>query len=89
MGNVDNTRHYRIDKSRMLDNVLGMSRQVGDAWNMAEGLRLVHGEKDGPVVICGMGGSAIGGLLLRDLIGRDAPVPIMLERGYTLSLIHI
>ena len=36
------------------------------------------------VVVCGMGGSAIGGDLVRGLVEGDAPVPFLVNRGYTL-----
>ncbi|MEM1114860.1 MAG: bifunctional phosphoglucose/phosphomannose isomerase [Bacteroidota bacterium] len=36
------------------------------------------------VVICGMGGSAIGGDLLRTLVEPTASVPVVVNRGYSL-----
>ncbi|GAB5535660.1 MAG: bifunctional phosphoglucose/phosphomannose isomerase [Rubricoccaceae bacterium] len=36
------------------------------------------------VVVCGMGGSAIGGDLVRTLVERESPVPFLVNRGYTL-----
>ena len=36
------------------------------------------------VVVCGMGGSAIGGDIVRALAETDAPVPFVVNRGYTL-----
>ena len=36
------------------------------------------------VVICGMGGSAIGGDLVRALVEPTSPLPVVVNRGYTL-----
>ena len=36
------------------------------------------------VVVCGMGGSAIGGDLVRTLVETESPVPFVVNRGYTL-----
>ena len=36
------------------------------------------------VVVCGMGGSAIGGDLVRTLVEAESPVPFLVNRGYTL-----
>lgn len=36
------------------------------------------------VVVCGMGGSAIGGDLVRTLAEPDSPVPVLVNRGYSL-----
>lgn len=36
------------------------------------------------VVVCGMGGSAIGGDLVRTLVEPSSPLPFVVNRGYTL-----
>ena len=36
------------------------------------------------IVVCGMGGSAIGGDLVRTLVEPSSPVPFVVNRGYTL-----
>ncbi len=49
----------------------------------AAGFDLHASDFDG-VVVCGMGGSAIGGDLVRTLVEPSAPVPVLVNRGYTL-----
>jgi len=57
--------------------VTGWHAAVGaDAFGVFDGL-------DG-VVVCGMGGSAIGGDLMRALAETEAPVPVVVNRGYGL-----
>src|SRR5436305_10479066 len=51
----------------------------------AQGLSLPSGHADAAnVVICGMGGSAIGGDLVRSLAERECRVPVAVLRGYDL-----
>jgi glucose/mannose-6-phosphate isomerase len=84
MGTEDTARHYRIDEDRMLDHVLSIPDQIDSAWRMADDFAFSRAVPDSPVVVCGMGGSAIGGVLLGDLIGKNARVPLNVSRGYTL-----
>ncbi|MBU8921949.1 MAG: bifunctional phosphoglucose/phosphomannose isomerase [Bacteroidales bacterium] len=77
-------KHYSIDVDRMIDRVLEMPDQMRQAWELAGAFA---GELSAPksqIVICGMGGSAVGGRLLKDLIGREKGALIHLERGYLL-----
>lgn len=68
----------------MIDHVIGIPDQIETAWRMAGDFALSRAVPGTPVVVCGMGGSAIGAVLLRDLIARDSTVPIHVTRGYTL-----
>ena len=77
-------RHYGIDTDRMLDKALGLPDQMAEAWGLADGLAECMPAGARTLVICGMGGSAIGGQLLRDLIAADSKVSVHIERGYTL-----
>jgi glucose/mannose-6-phosphate isomerase len=77
-------RHYGIDTERMLDKALGLPDQMAEAWDLADGLSECMPAGAKTLVICGMGGSAIGGQLLRDLIVEDYKVSVHVERGYTL-----
>ena len=77
-------RHYGIDSERMLDKALGLPDQMAEAWGLAGELadRMPAGART--LIICGMGGSAIGGQLLHDLIAGGSDVSVHIERGYTL-----
>jgi glucose/mannose-6-phosphate isomerase len=77
-------RHYGIDTEKMLDKVLGLPDQMAVAWELAGELAECMPAAAGTLVVCGMGGSAIGGQLLRDLIAVDSKVSVHIERGYAL-----
>ncbi len=77
-------RHYGIDTGKMLDKVLGLPDQMAEAWDLADELVECMPAGAPTLIICGMGGSAIGGQLLRDLIAEDSDVSVHIERGYTL-----
>ncbi len=77
-------RHYGIDAEKMLDKVLGLPDQMAEAWGLADELAECMPAGAQTLIVCGMGGSAIGGQLLRDLIAEDSDVSVHIERGYTL-----
>ena len=77
----------RHDASDMLGRILSFPDQMERAWRT--GAEFVNAVKlpRGPfarVVVCGMGGSAIGGDLARSFLGERASVPIMSCRDYVL-----
>jgi glucose/mannose-6-phosphate isomerase len=84
MSREDLTRHYRIDVSKMLDLVLHLPDHVENAWRMMKSFKAPRMSVRAPVILCGMGGSAIGGMLLRDMIQHDARVPLFFESTYAL-----
>jgi len=86
MRREESARHYHVDVNRMLDLVAGFPNQVADAWEMSRGFEPPTRKIDAPLIVCGMGGSAIGGELLRDLVRLEATVPVLLVRGYTLPV---
>jgi glucose/mannose-6-phosphate isomerase len=73
-----------IDKSRQLEDILGMPDQLRDALWRVESARLEAHDTPGGLVVAGMGGSAIGGALARTALGDRASRPIVLARGYAL-----
>lgn len=78
----------QVDVSDMLGRVIAFPFQMEDAWRI--GTEFVKGASlpKGPfshVVVCGMGGSAIGGDLARSFLGDRAGVPIIGSRDYGLS----
>ena len=77
-------KHYSIDVDRMIDRVLEMPAQMRQSWESAGAFAREQSPPTSQMVICGMGGSAIGGRLLKDLIGREKGASIHLERGYLL-----
>ncbi|HEX5133104.1 MAG TPA: bifunctional phosphoglucose/phosphomannose isomerase [Candidatus Krumholzibacteria bacterium] len=77
----------RHDTTDMLGRILAFPQQMQQAWEI--GARFVAGTPlpAGPftrVVVCGMGGSAIGGDLARSFLGERATVPVVGNRDYSL-----
>jgi glucose/mannose-6-phosphate isomerase len=74
-----------VDPHGMLDTVLGAPHQLGDALWRAESARAPKVDAAGGLLVCGMGGSAIGGDLAAAAIGPRATRPIRTLRGYGLE----
>jgi glucose/mannose-6-phosphate isomerase len=67
----------------MIDDVLGIPDQLRDALWRVEGARLEAQDSAG-LLICGMGGSAIGGDLAAAALGERLTKPMLTVRGYEL-----
>ncbi|HSG28605.1 MAG TPA: bifunctional phosphoglucose/phosphomannose isomerase [Candidatus Krumholzibacterium sp.] len=77
-------RHYSIDVGRMIDRVIEMPGHIRQAWEDAEAFSTSMPASPSRIVISGMGGSSIGGSILRDFAGRGRACDIHIERGYDL-----
>jgi glucose/mannose-6-phosphate isomerase len=73
------------DPSGMLGDVLGQPHQLGDALWRAQSAGIPSEDRPGGLVVCGMGGSAIGGDLAAAALGDRATRPITTVRGYALE----
>lgn len=67
----------------MFDDVLGIPDQLRDALWRVEGARIESGESAG-LMVCGMGGSAIGADLAAAALGDRLTGPMLTVRGYEL-----
>ncbi len=67
----------------MIDDVLGIPDQLRDALWRVESARLEAAEAAG-LLVCGMGGSAIGGDLAAAALGERLTKPMVTVRGYEL-----
>ena len=75
----------KYDPSDMLGLILNFPDQIEEAVAIGEGIQTdPHPEGLQHLVICGMGGSAIGGDLLRTYLSREISLPILVNRHYTL-----
>jgi glucose/mannose-6-phosphate isomerase len=72
------------DPSGMLGDVLAQPHQFSDALWRVEAAGIKRGDHARGLVVCGMGGSAIGGDLAAAAIGLRARAPITTIRGYDL-----
>ena len=76
----------RYDSEDMLHLLSSFSEQCKRGWEIGETLELEGCDERIPnnIVIAGMGGSGIGGDLVRAVVGSQFPCPIIVHRGYTL-----
>jgi glucose/mannose-6-phosphate isomerase len=86
MIDLDNASVYRrFDKSGMLDHLHGFPEQCQKAWEKVLKFELPHEYTEiSNVVILGMGGSAIGGDIVRRLALAESKVPVWVHRDYGL-----
>jgi glucose/mannose-6-phosphate isomerase len=74
-----------VDREGMLGDVLAQPLQLGDALWRAQSASIRPRDLPGGLVVCGMGGSAIGGDLALAALGDRATRPITVVRGYALE----
>ncbi len=72
-----------IDPSGQLDDVLALPDHLRDALWRVESAGLEPVEARG-LIVCGMGGSAIGGVLARAALGDGLNLPMLIFRDYEL-----
>ena len=82
MSALDRSAIDAVDAGGMVDDVLGQSHQVEDALWRVESAAIAPVDAPGGLVVCGMGGSAIGADLARAAIGGRARRPLIISREY-------
>ena len=73
-----------IDSAGQLEDVLGLSDQLGDALWRVESAGIGDLKANG-LAVCGMGGSGIGGSLARAALGDTLSRPLRVVRDYELA----
>jgi glucose/mannose-6-phosphate isomerase len=73
-----------IDKSDMLGHLMKTPDYCRDAINRAKQTKVPRKVKPRNIIIAGMGGSAIGGEILKDWLRDELPVPIEVCKDYIL-----
>ena len=83
---LDNwTLFHKIDPDDMLGRIAELPQQCRDAWANVQSLELPPEYRQvNKVVVLGIGGSAIGGDLLRALAEPECALPIVTNRDYTV-----
>jgi glucose/mannose-6-phosphate isomerase len=86
MSNLDNSELYQqYDPQGMLTCLHDMPELCQRAWQMAADFKLPASYQEiDKVVILGMGGSAIGGDLVRTLVTAETRLPVLVCRDYDL-----
>ena len=86
--NLDDAEAIRaLDRADMYRHLEALPDQLADAWQAAQHFSLPQ-THTAPrlIVLCGMGGSAIGGDLVAALLRGSAPVPFVVSRSYDLPV---
>jgi len=84
-GALDRQAIEAADPQNMLGDVLAQPLQLGDALWRAQSAGIEKRDRPGGLVVCGMGGSAIGGDLAAAALGDRATRTITTVRGYALD----
>jgi glucose/mannose-6-phosphate isomerase len=69
----------------VIEDILAQPHQLGDALWRAQSAGIPKQDRPGGLIVCGMGGSAIGGDLAAAALGDRATRPITTVRGYALE----
>lgn len=69
----------------MLEDVRAQPHQIDDALWRVDAAEIPPRDLAGGLVVCGMGGSAVGGDLAASALAADAARPVVTARGYELS----
>lgn len=83
----DIARMSTLDASDMLPAVASSGAQMREALtkiNRADLAEIANGDQPRNLVFAGLGGSGVGGQVLRAVLGQSAPVPIHLEQTHSL-----
>jgi glucose/mannose-6-phosphate isomerase len=84
-GTLDHQAIEAADPRGMVGDILAQPLQLGDALWRAQSAGIGGQDQPGGLVVCGMGGSAIGGDLAAAALGDRATRPITTIRGYALE----
>jgi len=79
---LDRTAVSAVDAGGMIEDVLGQPHQLEDALWRVDSAGITPVDTPGGLVVCGMGGSAIGADLARGAIGDRARRPLVTSRNY-------
>ncbi len=75
----------KIDNQDMYGFIMKMPNSTTEMLKKADEIQVPFNIKDfNNILICGMGGSAIGGNLIQDLLLDKINIPIIIHRGYDL-----
>ncbi|CAN5634477.1 bifunctional phosphoglucose/phosphomannose isomerase [soil metagenome] len=75
-----------LDPANMLTAIADFHEHLEEGWRRGESLEALHKRANeiSNIVVCGMGGSAIGGDIVRTLVEPTSKVPFTVSRQYNL-----
>jgi glucose/mannose-6-phosphate isomerase len=74
----------KLDTQNMLGEIDNLPSQLQSAWKLGQTQTLPENKAISQIIICGMGGSAIGADLLAGYAASTCPIPITVHRDYGL-----
>ncbi len=82
---LDHLERFReLDTLDMYGEIHGLPDQLQEAWQLGMDQPLPEAEGIHNIIIAGMGGSAIGADLMASYVEPICPVPVFVQRDYTL-----
>jgi glucose/mannose-6-phosphate isomerase len=81
---LDGAAVAAVDGADLHGDIVGLPEQLRDALWKVESAQLSPWDSPGGLIVAGMGGSGIGGLLARAILGDHASRPILTARAYEL-----
>jgi len=84
MANLDDLDVLRVDRAGMVHLLVDFPDHVQEGERLGQHADLSAGSEVRSIVVAGMGGSAVGGDLLRSYVSPECRVPIGVNRHYTL-----
>ncbi len=84
MVDLDDLEVLQVDRSGMLDLLLDLPEHIQVGERLGQSVDLPSGVDVRAIVVTGMGGSSISGDLLRSYIHAECPVPVLVNRHYSL-----
>ncbi len=83
MTNINRTEIAKFDADGMLQKILEFPEQLKHALDLARSTKVpLNNEKIQHICVCGMGGSAIGGDLVRSCLHNQLNIPFFVNRYY-------
>ena len=73
-----------IDKEKMYQSIQSFPQQISESAKIIKNYSLIRNQEILDIIICGMGGSAIGGDFCRNFLGSDIHYNIYVNREYNL-----
>ena len=77
----------KLDKTHMRDSIMELGAQCEQAWKETQQINLqptTYNLQPNGLAICGMGGSGIGGNIIKYLLGRTLKIPLEIVNEYEL-----
>jgi glucose/mannose-6-phosphate isomerase len=84
MLDLDDLEVLQVDRSGMLDLLLDLPEHIQVGERLGQSVDLPPAADVRAIVVTGMGGSSISGDLLRSYIHAECPIPLMVNRHYSL-----